>query len=72
VTAITALQNHTPLVRANTVPSSRLPTQPPTTKAASIIRKPLRAEAAPAACWNGPTAPLWLQGWWIPCASMNR
>ena len=49
-----------------------LPSQPPMKKAATIIRKPLSAEAAPAACGNGLTAPLWPQGWCTPWPIMNR
>ena len=56
----------------HTVPSSRWPNQPPIAKAASIIMKPLRADATPAACGNGPTAPLCPQGWWMPWPTMNK
>ena len=31
----------------------------PMEKATTVIKKPLSAEAAPAACGKGPTAPLW-------------
>ena len=76
VAAITTLQNHRPLVRGRTVASPAVerlrPSQPPMKKAATIIRKPLRAEAAPADCGNGETAPLWPQGWCTPWPSMNR
>ena len=64
-------QKPMPLVSGNTLPSMRQPSQLPTPKATSIIISPLRAEAAPAASGNGPTAPLWPQGWWMPWPTMK-
>ena len=65
------LQNQMPWVSGEHRAVEPQPSQPPTAKAASIIRKPLSAEAAPAACGKGPTAPLWPQGWCTPCANMK-
>ena len=44
-------------------PSFIAPSQRPVAKAATIIKKPPKAEAAPAALGKGPTAPLCPHGW---------
>jgi len=61
--AVSKLQKPKVLTMGKTLPSACMPNQIPVAKAITIIKKPPKADAAPAACGKGPMAPLWPQGW---------
>jgi hypothetical protein len=64
------LQKATPWAKGNSVPSMLRLSQPLVMNAANIIKKPFKADAAPAESGNGPTAPLCPMGWWMPWAKI--
>jgi hypothetical protein len=57
------VQNQMPLTSGNTVPSMRPPSQAPMANATTVKKKPDSADAAPAICGNGATAPVCVHGW---------
>ena len=69
---ITEHQNHMPWISGSEVPSMRQPSQAPMPKATKVSRQPYSADAAPAYCGNGATAPVCVQGWCTPWPIMNR